>query len=321
MRRLLLALLLLSPLVACTALPTPRQSDERDEDLSELKRRVIELQQQMAVNEVEMARLRERLAELEGRPAPRRSGAEPVSRPASPEARRQGEGRAGAGNAGRAGAAGNEGRAGAAGDEGRAGATGDERRAASGDSPPRGVTEEDVEVEPVPLEAGRVPPAPSTPEGGEPRPPTVEGGEARPTPPPMASGGASEPVSPEARALYDEGFTHFHEGRYVDAETTFQRYLQQFPRTELADNASFWIGEARLQRQDVRGALSAFRQTVERYPEGNKIPDALLKAGECLESLGDAESARLSYQEIVERFPNTAASEVARARMARLTSR
>lgn len=299
MRRLLLALLLLSPLVACTALPTPHQSDERDEDLSELKRRVIELQQQMAVNEVEMARLRERLAEIEGRPAPRQSGAEPVSRPAAPETPRQGEGRAGAGNAGRA-----------VDDEGRAGAAGDERRAAGEDSPPRGVTEEDVEVEPVPVEPGR-PPTPSTPEGGEPRP----------TPPPTASGGASEPVSPEARALYDEGFTHFHEGRYVDAETTFQRYLQQFPRTELADNASFWIGEARLQRQDVRGALSAFRQTVERYPEGNKIPDALLKAGECLESLGDAESARLSYQEIVERFPNTAASEVARARMARLTSR
>lgn len=299
MRRLLLALLLISPLAACTALPTPRQSDERDEDLSEMKRRVIEMQQQMAVNEVEVARLKDRLAELEGRPMSRRSTGESVSPPLQPRPEPR--------------------------DEENLGAATDEPGAASEDSPPQGVTEEDFEVAPVAVEPGPVPPPP-TPLPGEPEEaPTTplprEREEAPPSAPPTVAGGAYQPVSPEARALYDEGFTHFHEERYVDAETTFQRYLQQFPRTELADNASFWIGEARLQRQDVRGALSAFRQTVERYPEGNKIPDALLKAGECLDSMGDMESARLSYQEIVERFPNTAASEVARARMERLTSR
>lgn len=295
MRRRLLALVLLVPLAACTALPTPRESDERDEDMTELKRRVLELQQQMAVNDVEMARLQEQLAELEGRPVPWRSAGETTTRPAPAAARPPAEDR---GPAAR-----------------------NERPAASEVSPPQGVTEEDFEVEPVPIEPGEVPPAPSSAQGRESRPSTVEGRESQPTAPSTDFGGAVEAVSPEARALYDEGFTHFHEGRYVDAETTFQRYLQQHPRTELADNASFWIGEARLQRQDVRGALSAFRQTVQRYPEGNKIPDALLKAGECLQSLGDVESARLSYQEIIERFPNTAASEVARARMERLGER
>ncbi len=286
MRRLLSAFFLSLPLVACTMLPTPQQSSEREEELAELKRRVVELQQQAAVSEVEMARLKDRLAELEGRPVARRQPSRPpasetrtevTAPPAEPDR-----------------------------------PSDDEQRAATDESPPAGISGEDLDVEAVPVEPSRPPePAPSRPtERPEPVPAQGEG--------PLT---ASEVVSPEARALYDEGFTHFHEGRYVDAETTFQRYLQRFPRTELADNASFWIGEARLQRQDVRGALSAFRQTVERYPQGNKIADALLKAGECLESLGDAESARLSYQEIVERFPNTAASEVARARMARLTSR
>jgi len=141
-------------------------------------------------------------------------------------------------------------------------------------------------------------------------------------PEPLANGtgpvGATEAITPEVQALYDRGYTAFHERRYGDAESTFDEFLSKYPHSELADNAAYWIGEARLQQQDTKGALEAFKATVEKYPKGNKVPDALLKVGECLESLGDTDSARLSYQEVVKRFPNTAASEVAKEREAGL---
>lgn len=130
--------------------------------------------------------------------------------------------------------------------------------------------------------------------------------------------GATEAITPGMQALYDRGYTAFHERRYAEAERTFTDFLQKYPHSELADNASYWIGEARLQRQDTRGALAAFKSTVERYPKGNKVPDALLKVGECMESLGDVDAARLSYQEVAKRFPNTAAAEVAKEREAQL---
>jgi tol-pal system protein YbgF len=137
-------------------------------------------------------------------------------------------------------------------------------------------------------------------------------------PAPQQPSGATEAITPEMQTLYDQGYTAFHERRYGDAESTFEQFLQRYPHSELADNASYWIGEARLQRQDTHGALAAFKSTVEKYPKGNKVPDALLKVGECLESLGDTDSARLSYQEVAKRFPNTAAAEVAKEREAQL---
>jgi tol-pal system protein YbgF len=123
------------------------------------------------------------------------------------------------------------------------------------------------------------------------------------------------PLDPRAQALYDRGYTLYHQGDYVDAETSFRRFLEGHGSSDLSDNAQYWIGECRLARDDLRGALAAFRETVNRYPDGNKVPDALLKTGDVLEKLGDEEGARESYREIQRRFPDSAAAIVASERL------
>ena len=129
---------------------------------------------------------------------------------------------------------------------------------------------------------------------------------------------AAAPISSAAQALYDRGYTLYHQGRYLDAEASFQRFLQAYAATDLADNAQYWIGESREARGDFAGALAAYREVVARYPRGNKVPDALLKAGQSLEQLGDAESARDSYRQVLESFPNSAAALAAEERLQRL---
>ncbi len=121
--------------------------------------------------------------------------------------------------------------------------------------------------------------------------------------------------SAQAQALYDDGYSLFHQMRYADAEERFSRYVELHPRTDLADNALFWIGESRYARGDFGSALEAFSDTVERYPQGNKVSDALLKAGRCLESLGDNAQARGTYEEVVRRYPSSAAAAQARDRL------
>ena len=140
------------------------------------------------------------------------------------------------------------------------------------------------------------------------------------TPPaaPPAESAGEEVLPPASQALYDRGYTLYHQGHFVDAETSFQRFLQGNPKSELADNASYWIGECRYARGDLRGALAAFRETVSRFPEGNKVPDALLKSGQCLEALDDVDGARTTYAEVIRRFPGTAAADVADERRSSL---
>ncbi len=152
--------------------------------------------------------------------------------------------------------------------------------------------------------------------------------EAPPVAPPPVALPPAEPVAmaepaeqaigvptAEAQALYDEGYTLFHQKRYADAEARFSRYVELHPATDLADNALFWIGECRYARGDFSAALKAFSDTVERYPQSNKVGDALLKAGKCLESLGDTQQARRTYEEVMDRYPGSAAAARARDRL------
>lgn len=149
-------------------------------------------------------------------------------------------------------------------------------------------------------------------------PPTVPA-PAAPAPsaaPPAAATAA--PVSDAAQALYDRGYTLYHQGRYVDAEAGFRRFLQAYPDTSLSDNAQYWIGESRYARNDFEGALAAFREVAQSYPGGNKVADSLLKAADCLQKLGDAGSARTTYDEVIRRFPGSAAAAMAEERRGQL---
>ncbi len=139
---------------------------------------------------------------------------------------------------------------------------------------------------------------------------------------PGDAGMAPAPGSPASdtadgpQGLYDRSLMELDAGRVAAAEEGFQRFLAENPTSDLADNAQFWLAESALRRTDVDTALAGFRAVVENYPEGNKLPDALLKVGACLALLGEAESAATVYRELLTRFPETAAAEIARARLA-----
>jgi tol-pal system protein YbgF len=166
---------------------------------------------------------------------------------------------------------------------------------------------------PAPMPAPATRPAPATIEASDLEPPA-------PTTAPSAPTGseATPPAPPDlpeaAQAVYDQGYSLYHQNRYLEAETAFQRFLQAWGESELADNALFWIGASRLARGEADTALAAFREVTSRYPEGNKVPDALLKIAEISERAGDLEGATTAYRQILTFHPDSAAASIARDR-------
>jgi tol-pal system protein YbgF len=278
-----LPLRLLLPLLLAAALvaagcASTNEPDESDQ-IKELQQRVLELQRKAAVSDVELVRLRQEVADLIAR-----QGGNPAAAPPRRGAVSGGSSTAPPPTPATPAIDIVEGVDGG----------GSQRRGA--------IDETDI--------LGPSPPL-RPPSASAPPPASAAAG-------PPAAAGRSEPVTPAVQALYDRGYTLYHQKHYVDAEASFQRFLQAEPNSELADNAQYWIGECRYSRGDMRGALAAFREAVARYPQGNKASDALLKAGMCLEALGDREGARTTYQEVLRRFPGTAVAAVAEERRAKL---
>ena len=259
---------------ACASTSSSAPQVDTSRDLAEMKERILELQEQAAVTDVEMERLRAQLTALEallaveGRVALSESPASPG--PTPPPIR--------------------------------------SLPAASPTSQPA-IEESDLAPEPMTdTGVGGVGMASDSASPASPDPGPVE----------TAPAATMQPVDPAAQALYDRGYTLYHQGKYLDAEASFQRFLQAYPLTELSDNAQFWIGESRFARGDTRGALAAFREVLQKFPEGNKVPDALIKEGDCLEKLGDRDGARDRYNEVKRRFPDSGAAVMAEDRLASL---
>jgi tol-pal system protein YbgF len=188
----------------------------------------------------------------------------------------------------------------------------------TGPQPPRPAPKTGSVPAPKPITPAPPPPAPVRPAPAVSAPVITQTLAPAPAAPAQGESLPGDSAVPASQALYDRGYSLFYQGHFVDAETSFQRFLQANPKSDLADNAQYWIGECRYSRNDVKGALAAFRQVVEKYPKGNKIADAMLKTGQCLEAMGDVEGARVTYREVTRRFSGTAAATAAEERRAKL---
>jgi tol-pal system protein YbgF len=144
---------------------------------------------------------------------------------------------------------------------------------------------------------------------------TLEGGGARGA----TVGDASLPAAPgDDRANYQAAFDLLKDGKYNEATNAFKQYLTTFPNGALADNAQYWLGEARYVLKDYTTALRDFRTVIEKYPESRKIPDALLKVGYCSYELKNWGEARSALNQVVQRFGDTTAARLASQRLAKM---
>jgi tol-pal system protein YbgF len=129
--------------------------------------------------------------------------------------------------------------------------------------------------------------------------------------PPAAGAGGDQ-------AAYDQAFNVLKAGKYPDAITAFQQFLQSWPKSSLADNAQYWLGESYYVTRDFQSAAAAFQTLLDRWPDSRKAPDALLKLGYSQAELKHTAQARATLTSVSTRFPGSDAANLAAARLLQL---
>ena len=121
-----------------------------------------------------------------------------------------------------------------------------------------------------------------------------------------------------AKAQYDAAMGLLRQGEHEAAAAAFSDFVATHPRSDLADNAMYWKGEAYYDQGHYADALATFTAVIEQYAGGNKASDALLKVGLCYAKLGDLDNARDVLNRLIEAYPGASASDVARVKLAEL---
>ncbi|MCZ6450585.1 MAG: tol-pal system protein YbgF [Deltaproteobacteria bacterium] len=104
---------------------------------------------------------------------------------------------------------------------------------------------------------------------------------------------------------YDQAWRLMERNDYRGAIARFKKFLKSHSRSELADNAQYWIGESYYALKQFDQAILEFDTVRRKYPKGDKVPAALLKLGFSFAELGDKVDARLILQELIVRYPES----------------
>ena len=136
-------------------------------------------------------------------------------------------------------------------------------------------------------------------------------------PPPVAAPPALGPgVSPQR--MYDTAWADYTNGQWALAIQGFEAYIKTFPRSELADDAQFYIGQTYYADGAFQESVAAFEQVLLTYPDGNIVPDASYKRGLALDRIGETERAQQAFELVVKNYPDSTMATLAQQALDRL---
>jgi tol-pal system protein YbgF len=136
-------------------------------------------------------------------------------------------------------------------------------------------------------------------------------------PPGMASiVGEDQPL--EEEEVYSLYYSMYREENYEQALEGFRRFLDVYPKSDLADNAQFWIGECLMSISEYEQAILAFQDVIKNYPKGNKVANAMLRQAIAFLEIEDETSSKLLLNKVIKQFPDSSEAKTAKTKLSTL---
>jgi TolA-binding protein len=122
-----------------------------------------------------------------------------------------------------------------------------------------------------------------------------------PPPPAPTTGPPPSTAGLSPTRMFDTAMADYAAGQFTLAVTGFEAFLRTFPRSEMADDAQFQIGESYFALNRWTDAIAAYNAVTQNYPMGDKVSQAFYKRGLAQERLGQIDAARESWNNVLQR--------------------
>jgi tol-pal system protein YbgF len=118
--------------------------------------------------------------------------------------------------------------------------------------------------------------------------------------------------------LFNTALADFTSGQWALCIEGFNTYLRSFARTDLGDDAQWYVGECYQSDGKFTEAIEAYNRVISNYAKGDKVPDAYYKRGIALSALGQTDRARESFETLMKLFPEEDLARLAKQQVDRL---
>jgi tol-pal system protein YbgF len=111
---------------------------------------------------------------------------------------------------------------------------------------------------------------------------------------------------------FETARSDYYMGNWSLAIQGFESFLKTFPKSDLTDDAQYYIGETCYMSGRFQDALAAYNAVIERYPASNTLPDAYFKRGMAQKALGQIAQAKESLSFVIKSYPSSDAAFLAK---------
>ena len=113
------------------------------------------------------------------------------------------------------------------------------------------------------------------------------------------------PTERSDRAEYERILAYFKEGNLDGSREGFSAFLTEYPNSDLAPNARYWLGESHYGKKDYKQAIDSYDRVELDYPQSEKVPAAILKKGFAYLALKDKKRASSAFKQVVTLYPKS----------------
>src|SRR6266852_2051994 len=123
---------------------------------------------------------------------------------------------------------------------------------------------------------------------------------------------------PPPDVLYNNALRDYNGGNADLAKQEFGDYVKNYPTTDYAGNAYFYLGEMDFKAGNYPQAVRGYDQVLQRFPDGSKAASAELKKGFSLIESGQKDAGITTLRHVVQRYPRSNEALQAKDRLRKL---
>lgn len=121
-----------------------------------------------------------------------------------------------------------------------------------------------------------------------------------------ATTAAKNPPLPETPdALFTEAQKKFDARQYNDARRMFDAFVNRYAADARAAKAQYNIGDAYFMEGKYANAIGALTKVVDNFPKSEVVEDAMFKNGQAFFALKYCSESKTYFQELLRRYPKT----------------